>query len=123
MVFDILSRRNKDSEKYGDRLPPARRWWRTGRCSRTAGRRASSWTSGSPASGLVEKDIDFNWEQFDGAAGTKVHCDIHCVTSWSRLDNDFEGVAVPELLKHVKVKPEAKRGDGALLRRATRRTC
>ena len=37
-----------------------------------------------------------------------VFADMHCVTTWSMLDNLWEGVAVREVLKHVKVKPEAK---------------
>ncbi len=39
---------------------------------------------------------------------TKVGCDIHCVTSWSRLDNEFEGVAFSELLKHFSPLPSAR---------------
>ncbi|MCG6197954.1 molybdopterin-dependent oxidoreductase, partial [Anoxybacillus sp. LAT_38] len=34
--------------------------------------------------------------------------DIHCVTGWSKLDNVWEGIPVEEIVKLVKVKPEAK---------------
>src|SRR5438046_6089668 len=37
-----------------------------------------------------------------------VQCDIHCVTTWSRLDNTFEGVPVQDLLQRAGVKQEAK---------------
>ena len=29
------------------------------------------------------------------------------MTSWSRLDQDFEGVSVTELMKHMRLKPDA----------------
>jgi DMSO/TMAO reductase YedYZ molybdopterin-dependent catalytic subunit len=34
-------------------------------------------------------------------------CDMHCVTRWSRLDNDFEGVSVQHLLRIAEPLPEA----------------
>jgi DMSO/TMAO reductase YedYZ molybdopterin-dependent catalytic subunit len=34
--------------------------------------------------------------------------DIHCVTGWSRLDNEWHGVAFRELMRHVEPKPEAR---------------
>ena len=109
MVFDILARRNKDRDRYGDRLPPGQKV-------------VQDWPvltyGGEPRIdrdqwrlrifGLVEAEVEFNWEQFAALPTTTVHCDIHCVTSWSRMDNDFEGVAFRELLKHV--RPDASAG-------------
>ncbi len=34
--------------------------------------------------------------------------DIHCVTQWSRYDNAWEGVPVPDLLAMARVKDEAR---------------
>ena len=34
--------------------------------------------------------------------------DFHCVTTWSRFDNRWEGLAVRELMKRVVLRPEAK---------------
>lgn len=34
-------------------------------------------------------------------------CDMHCVTRWSRLDNEFEGVSVQHLLRLAAPDPEA----------------
>lgn len=34
-------------------------------------------------------------------------CDMHCVTRWSRLNNDFEGVSVQHLLQLARPRPEA----------------
>src|SRR5258708_7238036 len=38
--------------------------------------------------GLVEQPLRFNWQEFQKLPRGKTHCDIHCVTRWSRLDND-----------------------------------
>ena len=108
MVFDILSRRNKDREKYGDRLPPGQKVvddWPVLTYGGTPRVELDKWEL--RLFGEVEKEVTFNWDQFQALPSTKVHCDIHCVTSWSRFDNDFEGVSIPELLKHVSVKPNA----------------
>jgi len=42
------------------------------------------------------------------AARKTVDCDIHCVTTWSRLDNTFEGVPVQGLLERAGLKPAAR---------------
>jgi DMSO/TMAO reductase YedYZ molybdopterin-dependent catalytic subunit len=34
--------------------------------------------------------------------------DFHCVTTWSKLDNVWEGVSVVDLMKRVRLKPEAR---------------
>jgi DMSO/TMAO reductase YedYZ molybdopterin-dependent catalytic subunit len=41
--------------------------------------------------GLVDNRVSLSWEEFKQLPRTSVHCDIHCVTRWSRLDNTFEG--------------------------------
>ena len=43
-----------------------------------------------------------------GAAADDATNDIHCVTPWSKFDNDWTGVPLSEVLKRVKLKPEAK---------------
>jgi DMSO/TMAO reductase YedYZ molybdopterin-dependent catalytic subunit len=37
-----------------------------------------------------------------------VFADIHCVTTWSRLDNLWQGVSTSELNKLVMIAPQAK---------------
>ncbi|MCA1598946.1 MAG: sulfite oxidase-like oxidoreductase [Chloroflexi bacterium] len=59
-------------------------------------------------SGLVEEQVTFNWDEFMALPQTRRHNDIHCVTRWSKLDNDWDGVAVLDLMKHVTLKPEAR---------------
>ena len=58
--------------------------------------------------GLVEEEVSWTWEEFLALPRTEVHCDIHCVTRWSRLDNRFEGVHIRDIMKRVRLKPEAR---------------
>ncbi len=58
--------------------------------------------------GLVEKERTLTWAEFTALPPVRVLSDIHCVTTWSRLDNLWEGVSTSELLKLVKVLPEAR---------------
>jgi DMSO/TMAO reductase YedYZ molybdopterin-dependent catalytic subunit len=57
--------------------------------------------------GLVEEPIRLSYEQFRALPRSRQVSDFHCVTTWSRLDNDWEGVRVADLMKLVKLKPEA----------------
>ncbi len=58
--------------------------------------------------GLVEEPLRLNYQQFRALPQRKQLSDFHCVTTWSRLDNTWEGVAIADLMKLVKLKPEAK---------------
>ncbi len=58
--------------------------------------------------GLVEQPERLTWDEFNRLPRAKTHSDFHCVTRWSRFDNDWEGVAFSEVLKLVKLKPEAQ---------------
>src|SRR5262249_47551329 len=58
--------------------------------------------------GLVEAEVAWTWEEFLRLPRVEVRCDIHCVTRWSRLDNRFEGVSVAEIVKRVRLRPEAR---------------
>ena len=57
--------------------------------------------------GLVEEPIRLSYEQFRALPQSNQVSDFHCVTTWSRLDNAWEGVRVADLMKLVKLKPEA----------------
>jgi DMSO/TMAO reductase YedYZ molybdopterin-dependent catalytic subunit len=58
--------------------------------------------------GLVEEIRIINHQEFLALSMNKVFSDIHCVTTWSRLDNLWEGVTTTELKNLVKIGPEAK---------------
>ena len=40
----------------------------------------------------------WNWGEFNALPKTKVTKDIHCVTSWSKLDTAWEGVLIEDIL-------------------------
>jgi DMSO/TMAO reductase YedYZ molybdopterin-dependent catalytic subunit len=58
--------------------------------------------------GLVKEPKTLNLTDFRSLPQAKVFSDIHCVTTWSKLNNTWEGVSTVELKKLVMVKPEAK---------------
>ncbi|HET6267795.1 MAG TPA: sulfite oxidase-like oxidoreductase [Acidobacteriota bacterium] len=58
--------------------------------------------------GLVEKPVRWTYAEFMALPKVRIHADMHCVTRWSRFDNDWEGVSFREVISHVVVKPEAK---------------
>ena len=54
--------------------------------------------------GLVEEEKELNHNEFNSLPISKVFSDIHCVTTWSKLNNLWEGV-IKEL---VTILPDAK---------------
>lgn len=58
--------------------------------------------------GAVEKPVRLTWEQFSSLPRVHKTSDFHCVTRWSRFDNEWDGVAFHDVLKLVQLKPEAK---------------
>ncbi len=108
MVFDVFSRREKDREKYGDRLPPGQKVvddWPVLTYGGVPKIETDQWKL--RVFGLVENEVELDWKQFTALPRTTVHTDIHCVTSWSKFDTNFEGLAVSELMKLVQLKPGA----------------
>jgi len=49
-------------------------------------------------SGLVNRPVEFTWQEFLDLPRVRVFSDFHCVTRWSRLGNIWEGVSTAELL-------------------------
>jgi len=66
----------------------------------------ATWTF--EVSGLVERPFSITWGELCALPRHTVRCDIHCVTTWSRFDNAFEGVAVRLLLERAGVSPAAR---------------
>ncbi|HJX12448.1 MAG TPA: sulfite oxidase-like oxidoreductase [Dehalococcoidales bacterium] len=58
--------------------------------------------------GLVEKERTLTWDEFRALPHVKVFSDIHCVTTWSKLDNLWEGVSTGVIRDLVSIKPEAR---------------
>ncbi|AXV16378.1 sulfite oxidase-like oxidoreductase [Neorhizobium sp. SOG26] len=57
--------------------------------------------------GLVNNPITFDWAAFNTLPQSEMRSDIHCVTTWSRYDNNWKGVATHDLLDAVDPKDEA----------------
>jgi DMSO/TMAO reductase YedYZ molybdopterin-dependent catalytic subunit len=93
----------------GDRLPPGQvlttKWpvLHYGTVPRVD---TATWTF--EVGGLVERPFRLTYDELLALPRKTVRCDIHCVTRWSRLGNDFEGVPVHPLVERAGVKPEAK---------------
>ncbi len=58
--------------------------------------------------GLVENPETWSWGQFTDLQQVRLTSDIHCVTAWSRYDNDWDGVTTGSIIERVKPKPDAQ---------------
>lgn len=58
--------------------------------------------------GLVEHPFELTWDELQALPRTQLTSDIHCVTTWSRYDNAWEGVPIREILSRAQPKPEAQ---------------
>jgi DMSO/TMAO reductase YedYZ molybdopterin-dependent catalytic subunit len=58
--------------------------------------------------GNVENEIKLNWEEFQKLDQTAVQADMHCVTTWSRLDQRWEGIPFAKIVELAKPTSEAK---------------
>ena len=57
--------------------------------------------------GLVEQEVELNWDQFTNLEWVGMTADFHCVTQWSSLDNTWEGVPFAKLVSLARPRPEA----------------
>lgn len=66
--------------------------------------------------GLVERPFKLSWDEFKALPRKRITADFHCVTTWSKFDNQWEGVPFEAIADKAGVKPEAKfvliRGEG-----------
>jgi len=110
VAIDLFSRREKaERERYGDRLPPGQHLtdgWPVLHYGGIPRFDKETWRFG--VVGLVEEPLWLTYDELRALPNSTVHCDIHCVTHWSKFDNDFTGVLVKDLLANVAIKPEAR---------------
>jgi DMSO/TMAO reductase YedYZ molybdopterin-dependent catalytic subunit len=57
--------------------------------------------------GLVTNRISLDWQDFQAFPQSMLRSDIHCVTTWSRYDNDWTGVPTRALLARADPAPNA----------------
>ncbi len=58
--------------------------------------------------GLVDKPTTLSWEVFNALPQVEDISDFHCVTTWSKYDCRWGGVAFTTLYEHVQPQAEAK---------------
>jgi DMSO/TMAO reductase YedYZ molybdopterin-dependent catalytic subunit len=58
-------------------------------------------------SGRVEQPLRWDFEEFRALPTRTVTCDIHCVTTWSKLDTVWEGVPMSWVLEQARPLPDA----------------
>ncbi len=58
--------------------------------------------------GLVENPVTLDWDQFLALPQADDVSDFHCVTTWSRFDNHWQGVRFKTLAELVVPKDEAR---------------
>ncbi len=60
------------------------------------------------AYGLVTTPLTLTWAEFGKLPTLREVVDIHCVTTWSKLDTVWEGVPFKHIAELVQPKPEAR---------------
>jgi DMSO/TMAO reductase YedYZ molybdopterin-dependent catalytic subunit len=58
--------------------------------------------------GTVERPVVWDWPTFQALPQSHELSDIHCVTSWSRYDNAWDGVSTADVLAAAEPKPETR---------------
>ena len=49
--------------------------------------------------------MSWNWTEFNALPQTKITRDIHCVTTWSKLNTSWEGVLIDDILAEAGIEP------------------
>ncbi len=57
--------------------------------------------------GLVRRSVHWSWAEFQLLPSQHFTVDIHCVTKWSKLDTQWQGVSIDTLLASVEIDPNA----------------
>ena len=92
-----------------DRLPPGQRLteqWPVLHYGKVPSIDIKAWTF--TIAGLVEAERILTYDEFVALPHIEVFSDIHCVTTWSRYNNLWEGISTGVIKDIVKIKPEAK---------------
>lgn len=58
--------------------------------------------------GAVETPTVLRWGELTDLPAVKSRSDIHCVTAWSRYDNEWQGIGADTVMDLVGVRPEAR---------------
>ena len=110
MALDLFNRRAKeDHERFGDRLPPGQKLtdgWPVLQYGNTPSIDITTWKFSLV--GLVDEEVHLTWDEFLALPQTTIRSDIHCVTHWSKFDNDWTGVRFRDVLARAQADQRAK---------------
>lgn len=112
MAFDWLTRRKERENKkaaYKDRIPPGQdltEKWPVLHYGDIPRFDLNKWDFG--ISGLVAQPLGWTYAEFMSLPTVRLTSDIHCVTGWSKFDNDWEGVSVKALLDQAQPSADAR---------------
>lgn len=102
-LFDKLQQRAARGGEHADRTPPGQHLTK-GFPVLTYGAtpivEAPAWTC--RVFGMVEQEVIVGWDELLAMPRTTVTRDIHCVTTWSKLDTTWTGVRVRDFLDAVR---------------------
>ena len=104
----VFARRD-DRDPYGDRVPPGQRvteGWPVLTYGGTPRVDPKDWRFA--IAGLVGREVSLTWEEFNALPQASFRNDVHCVTGWSKLDNDWQGVRFRDVAELAQPKPEAR---------------
>ena len=116
MASDIDRKQEEEARRQDGRLPPGQSLtlkWPVLHEGKVPAFDPATWDL--TVRGLVENPFSLTWDEFKALPRKRIQADFHCVTTWSKFDNEWEGVPFRLIAERAGVKPEAKfvviRGD------------
>ena len=109
MVFNTDRKKLEQQRRDEGRLPPGQSLtvkWPVLHVGRIPDFNPSTWDL--TISGLVEHPFKLGWDEFKQLPRVRVEADFHCVTTWSKFDNVWEGVSFRTLLERAQPSPDVK---------------
>lgn len=106
--MDVIDTTSIHEEFDGERLPPGQR--RTEQFPVLSKSGVPEWdmeTWEFTVTGAVDTDLSLSWSEFTDGPRETQRQDFHCVTGWSRFDNEFTGVPFPALADRAGVRDDA----------------
>jgi DMSO/TMAO reductase YedYZ molybdopterin-dependent catalytic subunit len=60
--------------------------------------------------GAVAAPVTWTWDEIINLPRTHLKLDLHCVTGWTKLDTEWEGISLKQLVDEgkIKLKPETR---------------
>ena len=106
--MDITDATSIHEEFDGERLPPGQR--RTEQFPVLSKSGIPEWDMEAwefTVTGAVDTDLSLSWSEFADLPAETQRQDFHCVTGWSRFDNEFTGVSFPTIADRAGVRDDA----------------